>query len=95
MDSVSISDIIMCIILLAACISLIPILKFEVSKVRKIRNVQKNSTVSETYNNTSSTVRACEISYRALTCRGFMLSYFILIVLIVMIVLIIVMKSIL
>ncbi len=96
MSSISLSDIIMCIILLAVCASLIPILKFEITKLRNMKVIKKiNSTsVRDHVNRTIINVTYVSGLER---CRsmGFMLTYFVIIVLIVMIVLIIVMSSIL
>ncbi len=91
MDSIAISDIILCIILLSACISLIPIIKHEI-KIVKVE-IKKRLNKTNYMNSTLSalTGKALREKYN----NGFMLSYFILIILIVMIILIIVMRSIL
>ncbi len=104
MDGITFSDIIMCIILLSVCISLIPILKYEFKLVRKIKMNCTNTTDKVGYynNETRGTVRisAKFVEYtfqdschtRSLENRGFMLSYFVLIVLIILILLVVVLK---
>ncbi|NPA70860.1 MAG: hypothetical protein GXO26_08620 [Crenarchaeota archaeon] len=96
MSSISLSDIIMCIILLAVCASLIPIIKFEFIKLKNLKNIKKcNDTIIKNHRNETIT-NTTRLGYlRDYKYRGFMLTYFVLIILIVMIVLIIVMSSLL